>query len=570
MTVMYTIFNSETQGSGATLIFGDGSVETVDSSNANYAAIINTLTSTPADEIDENNLRALVAPGASISRSLQRYSDRITFNGSEILFDGDVIRNSVVDHIFRILDEGGSPDSYRGLVAFLEKLYTNPSGQSVDALYEFITRHGLTIDVDGDFYAYKGVNADGTSRWAGYGIVNNQVFENSNLPNTLGAVVEIPRSKVDADNSVGCSTGLHAGSYAYASAYARGRLLTVKINPRDVVAVPEHASFQKLRVSRYKVVGLAEHQIATTHYSAGTDTVDRNNITTLESLLTTVDEVLVSFTYTRGNGDEVTVDDFAVTEVRMNGTDLILIGADENDEVSSYLYANLTNLVIDQDILDDVYGGEDEWDEADEQDDADEADEDTTATVLPDFVAVQAPTQVPVQAPTVEEALRAEIANGNTVVLNFNYTTVAGEPRTLTNFQAEEIRNNGDLLVGIREDDGETRTYRIDRMTDITIVSAGDEDEVEAETEDETEVDDNSNVLEELRTLLNQDMVVEVDFDYTTARGEARTVNLEADYIRASHRHAGKEILVGIRTSDQKERPYRTDRISNLTIVEVL
>ncbi len=68
----------------------------------------------------------------------------------------------------------------------------------------------------------------------------------------------MPRSKVDDDTSAGCSTGLHAGTYRYASGFAQGRLLTVEINPRDVVSVPTDSDYQKIRTCRYTVVGVTE------------------------------------------------------------------------------------------------------------------------------------------------------------------------------------------------------------------------------------------------------------------------------------------------------------------------
>jgi hypothetical protein len=160
-----------------------------------------------------------------------------------------------------LLSDNASVNAAQSFVAFIEKIYSNPSKQSQESLYEFIKRYNISILPDGDFIAYKGVNADGTSRTAGYGIVDGVVFEKANLQNNVGSVVEIPRSKVNADTSVGCSTGLHAGSYEYASSFARGLLLTVKINPRDVVSVPDHESYQKIRVSRYIVLDTTEVQL---------------------------------------------------------------------------------------------------------------------------------------------------------------------------------------------------------------------------------------------------------------------------------------------------------------------
>jgi hypothetical protein len=124
----------------------------------------------------------------------------------------------------------------------------------------------MTVTEDGDLLAYKGVNVDGTSVHAGYGIVNGEEFEHANLPNEVGSVIEIPRSMVDTNRGAACSVGLHVGDYSYASSFAR-RLLTVVVNPRDVVSVPSDSEDRKVRVARYTVIGIAEEPISTPTYA---------------------------------------------------------------------------------------------------------------------------------------------------------------------------------------------------------------------------------------------------------------------------------------------------------------
>ena len=59
---------------------------------------------------------------------------------------------------------------------------------------------------------------------------------------------------------MGCSYGFHAGTYDYAKGYAHsgGNLMIVEIDPSDVVSVPRDCDCQKLRTSKYKVVGHLE------------------------------------------------------------------------------------------------------------------------------------------------------------------------------------------------------------------------------------------------------------------------------------------------------------------------
>lgn len=209
----------------------------------------------PENTATEEDVLNLIDFGLAVGQKLQKLSDRVVFDGSNIFFDGDVLRNTLTEHILRMLSEDNP--KLASLIAFLENVAQNQSANSIDSIYNWLNNREFTITRDGQIIAYKGVkigaNGESLSRRSGFGIVNGVTY-NDFLPNPEGAVVEIPRSKVDADNAVGCSTGLHAGTWKYAHAYARGRVLRVQIHPRDIVAVPEHAEYQKLRVCRYVVL----------------------------------------------------------------------------------------------------------------------------------------------------------------------------------------------------------------------------------------------------------------------------------------------------------------------------
>lgn len=63
----------------------------------------------------------------------------------------------------------------------------------------------------------------------------------------------MPRDRVDSNGRVECSVGLHVGTYEYASGYVGNMMLLVKVNPRDVVSVPDY-DFSKLRSCRYTII----------------------------------------------------------------------------------------------------------------------------------------------------------------------------------------------------------------------------------------------------------------------------------------------------------------------------
>ena len=246
----------------ATLYFSDGEKPAVmtitPATHQTYSLVMQMLVdgSPSAAEI-----RRLVTPVIDIAQSLKRVSEQVTFDGRNLFFDGDPIPPALNQHMLRICAEkkkGFKAKSFKALLKFLEKLYQNPSENSRQSLYEYIVRYNITLTTDGDMLLYKGVRSDGTSIHSGPGIVDGTSYVKAHLPNTKGSVLEMSRSRVDADTAVGCSTGLHAGTYEYAKGFAQGMLLTVLVNPRDVVSVPDHCSFQKLRVCRYRVLDTTE------------------------------------------------------------------------------------------------------------------------------------------------------------------------------------------------------------------------------------------------------------------------------------------------------------------------
>jgi len=262
VSALFRIVRGEFEGIA---IYFDGKEPlTVDKTHPNYQTIYDHLT-TGVD--NDDLLLGLVAPGVAAAAKMSVLSERIRYDRGRIYFDGDKLDNAITAHIVRIVEDGGDQDHYGPLVNFLEKLSTNPSEESKKHLYHFVSANRMTIAPDGDLIAYKGVNADYTSKSRGFGIVNGEVFgaydeetntvtEMAALDNSIGNVVEIPRSMVDPNRGVACSTGLHVGAYSYAQGFAgySGKLLTVKVNPRDVVAVPSDSNDQKVRVVRYLVL----------------------------------------------------------------------------------------------------------------------------------------------------------------------------------------------------------------------------------------------------------------------------------------------------------------------------
>lgn len=270
MTVSYSIVG-DSKGKTLTVIFSDGSVHQVADSHPNFVRIQDYLIT--SDDLDETRIRENLDLILKAGTQLTALSERVSVAGNRILFDGDNIDESLSNHILRLI-EAQDEDGWGALVNFLEKINTNPSESSRNSLYAWLRDRDFAITREGDFIAYKGVavNSDGVSVSISHGTATvDGVVHVGAIPNGNGSVITMPRSDVNSDTNIGCSTGLHAGTWEYASGFARGRVLTVKINPRDVVSVPEDCNFQKLRVCRYEVIDETEVQYVGTTYTYDED-----------------------------------------------------------------------------------------------------------------------------------------------------------------------------------------------------------------------------------------------------------------------------------------------------------
>ena len=253
----YQIYSTDGKRS-ISLVTSKGEIINVSDTHPNFKTIVKGITD-PTPEFTEDYVVELTQPALVAGEKMSRLSDRISFTQNQIFFDGDAVDSAVAKHILRFISEDRHVNEYKYLVNFLDKLYTNPSEASRASLYEYLDRHKFAITPSGDIIAYKGVTREGLSIHSGQAIVNDVVMKGQ-IPNAVGSVIEMPRKKVNNDTSVGCSHGLHAGSFEYARNFGHGKLLKVVINPRDVVSVPDDCHFQKIRVCRYTVLEESEFE----------------------------------------------------------------------------------------------------------------------------------------------------------------------------------------------------------------------------------------------------------------------------------------------------------------------
>ena len=192
-----------------------------------------------------------------IKKSIENFiQGDIEVKDEVVYYKGHRLHGVVVDKLIEML-RSGMKDS-APLVNFITRLQANPSANSVNELYTFLSYRALPNDADGMVLGYKGVQGD---YWSQTGnadtiVVQGKTNERHQILNEVGATIEVARRCVDDNKDHHCSFGLHVGSYDYANNWASGdgRLLVVKFDPSDAVSVPTDCDFQKLRVSKYEVV----------------------------------------------------------------------------------------------------------------------------------------------------------------------------------------------------------------------------------------------------------------------------------------------------------------------------
>lgn len=232
-------------------VFVNGNMHVTTSENPRWQEILDAvLTNADVD------YEALFDPAKAAAKRFDALADseRVKVAGGQVYFDGDLVDNALTQQILRFLED--DVEDFKPLVRFFEKMAQNPEQHSREQFYAWLARHKFTITESGNVLMYKGVQKDAEGNFvsihSGPGIVNGEAA-NGHLRNNVGDVVEIARSRVEFNPGVGCASGLHAGTYEYASSFSRGGLLTVEVNPRDVVSVPTDCDAQKVRVSRYVV-----------------------------------------------------------------------------------------------------------------------------------------------------------------------------------------------------------------------------------------------------------------------------------------------------------------------------
>lgn len=183
-----------------------------------------------------------------------------------LYFEDEQVAAQPTSRILELIRQGWPVDP---MLNYLERLYSNVSQRAVQESYGWSSHKGLPITPEGKMIGYKGVKAysgDDITDKMGRTITEGDlvdIYTGRSFRNNVGDECGMRRRQVCDDHTMGCSAGLHVGTYEYAENWAGpgGVVVLVEFDPADIVSVPSDHDCQKMRVCQYKVLEIAREQI---------------------------------------------------------------------------------------------------------------------------------------------------------------------------------------------------------------------------------------------------------------------------------------------------------------------
>ena len=267
MSVQFTLIQNEDGDSNIVVFVAGSAPQNAHSSHPNFERILDAARANDPSVVQLFDIATMA--GAKFSR----LTEQVTTRNGILYFDGVPVNNALAEQVLRFIESG--VDDWVPLVKFFENVQANPNPHSREQLFDWLNQRDFTITRDGLIVGYKGVRKTGDGKYtsisSGRAIVDGVVCSGQ-IPATFGSIIEMPRTEVAWDPSVGCHAGLHVGTYDYAESFSQGGLLEVHVNPRDVVSVPTDCAWAKVRCCRYLIVGLIDKPYSEpVNYDVGDD-----------------------------------------------------------------------------------------------------------------------------------------------------------------------------------------------------------------------------------------------------------------------------------------------------------
>lgn len=240
--------------SGVYTVYSNGTQYVFGPSHKNYGGLVEAL-----KESDASKIEKLYNVGEEIS---EWTSGNFKYANGVLTYKGRSIPDELHSRIVDMIREGFD---YKPMLLFVENLYQNPSSRSVSELFQFLSHKSLPITPDGLFLAHKAVkihNGETFTDLVGREVKSGDyvdIYTGNSYRNNIGDTNIVERNQVDDNCERHCSFGLHCGTRDYAVGYGSSYgsiVVTVAVNPADVVSVPSDSDCKKVRVCKYVVTAI--------------------------------------------------------------------------------------------------------------------------------------------------------------------------------------------------------------------------------------------------------------------------------------------------------------------------
>ena len=198
-------------------------------------------------KLTEDYIKVLLTPAEIIEKKFK--GTWLSVKDGALLYDNKKVNKKILDNdelIKMVLETAQSDKPEMNIIKFLDKLLSNPKKDIVNELFDFLKNGKFIIHEDGRFSAYKKVAKDYKDIYSG------------KIDNSPGKTLpKLNYEDVDFDRNNVCSFGYHFCAYDYLSSYGNivdSKIVEVRIDPKDVIAIPTDYNFMKGRCLTYEVI----------------------------------------------------------------------------------------------------------------------------------------------------------------------------------------------------------------------------------------------------------------------------------------------------------------------------
>jgi hypothetical protein len=225
-------------------IMRDGEAHMLDDTDARFTKIASLLRQEPPDVDEAIRMLDVETLVTAVSEG------RVSITPDGVTFEGAPLDGYMAEKLVAIAGSGMNVTPW---MRFMDNLMENPQGDLREDVFKWMEVGKLPITEDGCIVAFKKVRDNYTDVHTG------------KFSNTVGSVLEMPREQCDSNRHRTCSTGFHFCSADYLSHFGGQRVMIVKVDPRDVTAIPSDYNNSKGRCCRYEVTGELSSQSAARH-----------------------------------------------------------------------------------------------------------------------------------------------------------------------------------------------------------------------------------------------------------------------------------------------------------------